>query len=162
MNTGRAIRSTLVFLLLVALHYGVRPLLDWHASIDFLAIALLLAAVRLRPGAAAILGLVSGFAADSLSPGAFGSGALALSTVAFTASWLKAVFFADNVAINAFFFFAGKWGMDVIYILTERRLSGVDLVSQLLLWSPLSAAVTAVAGVALLLLLRPVLEAPAS
>jgi rod shape-determining protein MreD len=162
MNAGRAIRSTLVFLILVSLHYAVRPLLDWRAEIDFLVIALLLAAVRLRPGAAAILGLIAGFASDSLSPGAFGSGALALSVVGFAASWLKAVFFADNVAINAFFFFAGKWAVDIIYVLTERRLGGLDLVSQLLLWSPLSAAVTAVAGVALLLLFKPVLEAPTS
>jgi hypothetical protein len=42
--------------------------------------------------------------------------------------------------------------------LVERRIHGVELVMQLLVWSSLSAAVTAVAGVIALMLLRPVLE----
>ena len=32
-----------------------------------------------------------------------------MTVVGFAASWLKAVFFADNLALNAFFFFLGKW-----------------------------------------------------
>jgi len=38
----------------------------------------------------------------------------------------------------------------------------VELATQILLWSPLSAAATAVAGVVLLLMLRPVLEPQAA
>jgi hypothetical protein len=37
-------------------------------------------------------------------------------------------------------------------------LLGVELVQQLVLWSPLSAAATAIAGVVVLLLMRPLLE----
>ena len=159
---ARTLRGLIVFLVLVALHYGVRPLFDWRAVPDFLVIALLLAAVRLRPGASAVLGLVIGFAADALAPGAFGAAALAFTVVGFSASWLKAVFFADNVAINAVFFFAGKWAADLVFLLAERRVSPSEFLVQVLVWSPLAAALTAVVGVALLLVARPVLDPPTS
>ena len=81
-----------------------------------------------------------------------------MTIVGYLASWLKAVFFADNLALNAFFFFLGKWVFDVIYFIVERRLGGIELVQQLLLWSPLSAAATAVAGILLLFIMRPLLE----
>ena len=81
-----------------------------------------------------------------------------MTIVGYLASWLKAVFFADNIALNAFFFFLGKWVFDVIYFIIEHKLAGIELVQQLLLWSPLSAAATAIAGVVLLLVMRPLLE----
>ena len=81
--------------------------------------------------------------------------------MAYLASWLKAVFFADNFALNAIFFFLGKWGADVVIVLAERRLRGLDLLQQVLLWSPLSALVTALAGLVLLVILRPLLDDPA-
>jgi rod shape-determining protein MreD len=151
------VRGAVAVAVLVVLHFTLRPLLGWRAPIDFLVIAALVAAVRLRPGMAALLGLVLGLAADAMTPAAFGSGALALSAVAFAASYLKAIFFADNLALGLLFFFAGKWTFDVLYLVSERRLRGTELVVQLLLWSPLAATVTAVAGVLLLLALRPVL-----
>ena len=67
--------------------------------------------------------------------------------MAATASWLKAVFFADNVVLHGFFFFVGKWAFDIVLVTAERRMHGVELATQVLLWSPLSAAFTAVAGV---------------
>jgi len=152
----------LVFVLLVALHYTLRPVLAWRASIDFLVIALLLVAVRTRPGSAAIAGFALGILADSLTPEAFGAGALAMTAVGFGASWLKAAFFADNIALNGIFIFAGKWAFDAIFLLAEHRLQGTDLLVQLLLWSPLAAAATAVAGLVVLLTVRPVLGAPRS
>ncbi len=42
MSLARALWFALVFLTLVVLHYTLRPMLGWHASIDFLAIAVLL------------------------------------------------------------------------------------------------------------------------
>lgn len=158
MPFGRALRALLVFVILVLLHFTVRPLLGWRAPMDFLVIAVLLAAVRMRPGAAALVGFLTGLAADSLNPSAFGAGALALTGLGFAASWLKAVFFADNLAVNAFYFFLGKWAFDLVYLIAERRMTGVELVTQLLLWSPISAALTAAVGVLLLVLLRPMLE----
>jgi hypothetical protein len=36
--------------------------------------------------------------------------------------FLKAVFFADNLALNGFFVFLGKWLFDLIFLIAERRL----------------------------------------
>jgi rod shape-determining protein MreD len=157
---SRTISLLLVFLALVALHYTLRPLLAWRASVDFLVIALLLVAVRTRPGVAAVAGFALGVLSDSLTPESFGAGALAMTAVGFGASWLKAAFFADNIALNGIFIFAGKWAFDTIFLLAEHRLQGTDLLVQVLLWSPLAAAATAVAGLIVLLTVRPVLGAP--
>jgi rod shape-determining protein MreD len=156
-SLARTAWLALIFLLLVALHYTLRPVLAWRASIDFLVIALLLVAVRTRPGTAALAGFVLGLLSDSLTPEAFGAGALAMTMVGFGASWLKAAFFADDILLNGFFIFGGKWVFDAIFLLVEHRLQGADLLSQILLWSPLAAALTAVAGLLVLLTVRPVL-----
>ena len=158
MSWTAAVRLAIAFSILVLLHFTVRPLLAWRAEVDFLIVALLLMAVRVRPGSAALIGFVMGLAADSVTPVAFGAAALGMTVVGYGASWLKAVFFADNVVLHAFFFFVGKWAFDIVYVTAERRMHGVELATQLLLWSPLSAALTALAGVILLLMLRPVLE----
>ena len=160
MNVAKSAWFAFVFVLLVALHYSLRPMLAWRAPIDFLVIALLLVAVRARPGVAALAGFALGIMADSLTPGAFGAGALAMTTVGFGASWLKAAFFADNVTLNGIFVFAGKWAFDLIFLVAERRLQGTDLLAQAVLWSPLAAAATAAMGLVVLLAVRPVLGAP--
>lgn len=159
MNWGVMIRTALVVAILVVLHFTLRPLLGWRASIDFLLIALVFGAVRMRPGVAAVYGLLLGLAADSLSVNSFGASGLGMTVVGYAASYLKAVFFADNLALNGFFIFLGKWVFDVIFFLMASQLGGADLVMQLLVWSSLSAAVTAISGVLALTLLRPVLEA---
>ncbi len=162
MTIAGIIRAVVTFAVLVLLHFTLRPLLGWRAPIDFLLLAVLTAAVRVRPAGAVIIGFVVGIIADSLSPDTFGAGAFAMIFVAYLASWLKAVFFADSLPLNAMFFFAGKWLFDIIFFIAEHRLSGIELVQQLFLWSPLSAAATAIAGVIVLLLMRPFLEpAPA-
>lgn len=155
--TWRSLRPILAFIILVVLHYTLRPVLEWRTSIDFLLIALLLAAVRMRPGAAAVLGFAMGLVADSLSAGAFGA-TLAMTVVGFAASWLRAVVFAENLVLHAAFFFAGKWLYDIIFLLVERRVKGLDLVFQLLIWSPLTAMVTALAGLLVLIIMRPMLD----
>jgi rod shape-determining protein MreD len=157
-NWAGAVRTAIVCVILIVLHYTLRPLLGWRASIDFLLIALIFGAVRMRPAGAAVFGLLLGLATDSLALGAFGAGALAATIVGFSASYLKAVFFADNLALNGFFLFAGKWLFDVVYVLMERRMHGMEMVMQIVVYSPLSAAVTAVAGVIAVTLLRPILE----
>jgi rod shape-determining protein MreD len=154
----RSFRPVIAFLLLIVLHYTLRPVLGWRTSIDFLIIALLLASVRMRPGLAALLGFAMGLVADSLSVGAFGSAALAMSVVGFAASWLRAVVFAENLALHAAFFFAGKWLFDIVFLIIERRLKGFELVTQLFIWSPITAMVTALAGILVLILMRPMLE----
>jgi rod shape-determining protein MreD len=78
--------------------------------------------------------------------------------VGYSASWLKAVFFADNLLLNGLFFFLGKWVYELLFLIASRRLHGAEMVMQALVWSPLSAAATALAGIFLLVLLRPLLE----
>jgi rod shape-determining protein MreD len=157
-NWTTTLRVALACAILIVLHYTLRPLLGWRASVDFLLVALLFGSVRMRPGHAAIYGLILGLVADSATTTGFGASALAMTTVGFTASWLKAVFFADHPALNAFFLFTGKWLFDVIFFLSGHRDAGSELLMQLVVWSPLAAAVTAVAGTVMLAVLRPIAE----
>lgn len=154
----RSASVTVVIVALIALHFTLRPLLDWRAGVDFMLIALLVVAVRTRPGVAAIAGFVLGLVADAMTPEALGAGALALTVVGFAASRLKAAFFADNVGVNAVFVFVGKVAADVIFLLAEQRLGGGALLAQLLVWTPLAAAMTSLVGLVVLALVRPTLE----
>jgi rod shape-determining protein MreD len=154
----RSASVTVVTLALIALHFTLRPILDWRAGVDFLLIALLVLAVRTRPGVAALAGFLLGLVSDAMSPEALGAGALALTVVGFAASRLKAAFFADNVLVNAVFVFVGKLAADVIFMLAEQRLGGGALLAQLLLWTPLAAVLTALVGLVVLALVRPTLE----
>lgn len=155
----RSIVFFLVLALLVALHFTLRPILAWRVNVDFLVIAVLLIAVRQRPGVAALAGLGIGLLADSLTPAAFGAGALALSFVGFGASWLKSAFFADHIGVNGAFVFLGTWAFDLLFLVAERRLSGWDFVVQAIWWAPLSAALTALVGIIVLGVMRPLLAA---
>ena len=58
------------------------------------------------------------------------------------------------------FVFLGKWIADLIFLAAEHRLGGSEFLAQALLWSPLSAAVTAGVGLAVLVLVRPVVGTP--
>jgi rod shape-determining protein MreD len=158
MNWGSILRTIICCVILIMLHYTVRPLLGWRAPIDFMLIAALFGAVRMRPGVAAMYGLLLGLMSDALAVNGFGAAALGMTIVAYTASWLKAVFFADNLALNAFFLFVGKWLFDMIVVLASRRIGGTELAMQLFVWSPLAAALTAIAGAVVLTLLRPIME----
>jgi predicted ABC-type sugar transport system permease subunit len=64
--------------------------------------------------------------------------------------------------LNGFFLFLGKWVYEVVMNVVERRMEGAELLMQILVWSSLSAFVTAVAGVLALMALRPVLETRAA
>lgn len=158
MKSLSALKAAAVFLLLVALHYTVRPLIGARISVDFLVIAVLVTAVHLRPGIAAVLGFAFGLVTDSLSPLAFGAGAFALSTIGFAASWLKAAVFGDNMLLQAIFVAAGKWAFDLLYVVVEQRLSGSGLLMQLLVWSPLSAVLTGIVGVLVVMTFRLSME----
>jgi rod shape-determining protein MreD len=143
------------FSLLLIAHFAVRPLITGPAHVDFVMIAILFSAARLRPGLAAVTGFLTGLAVDAMAPGSFGAVALVLTLVAFGASWLKAAFFADQVALTGLFVFGGKWLFDVALALLVGAPSGALMGASLLLWSPLSAALTACAAVFLLTALRP-------
>lgn len=156
--SARTIGGALVVLALVALHYTLRPILEWRAGVDFLIIAVLVIAVRARPGTAALAGFAIGLVSDALTPDAFGAGALAMTLVGYTASRMKATFYTDNVLLNALFVFVGKVTFDAIFLVAERRLHGLALLGQLLLWTPLAALVTALVGLAVMAMVRPTMD----
>jgi rod shape-determining protein MreD len=144
-----------VLLLLVVLHFAMRPYLgDPRVAPDLLLLALLVYAIRARPGRAAIGGFLVGLASDALNPIAFGAGALAYTTVGYLAAWGKAVFFAESLLVNAGFFFFGSWLRDALVLLAGRHVEGSLLLWQLGFWSPINAAVTAAVGVLVLVVFR--------
>lgn len=152
---GSALRAWVGFGLLFLAHFAVRPLIPGRATVDFAVIAVLFSAVRMRPGLGALTGFLTGLALDALAPGGFGAHALVLTVVAFGASWLKAVFFADHVALTGLFVFGAKWLFDIAMTVLTGSASGASIVVSLLLWAPLSAALTAMLAVLLLVLFRP-------
>jgi len=151
-------RLAVVLMLLVVLQFALRPLPGdpriVRVAPDFLLLALLVYAIRARPGDGAVAGFVVGLVADSLSPAAFGAGALAHTVIGYFAAWGKAVFFADNLFVNAVFFFVGTWVRDVLVLLVGRHVEGSALLWQIGYLSPLKALTTASAGLLVLLMFR--------
>jgi rod shape-determining protein MreD len=152
MNVSRANRVQLLLVmgLLVLLHFYLRPRLgSARVSPDFLLIGLVLFAMRAGPGAGALAGFAVGVVNDALTPAAFGAGALAHTVVGYLAAWGRAVFFADNLLVNAAFVAVAVWVRDFILLLASGTGQG-RLLMELTLNSPLQALSTAV--VALLVL----------
>jgi rod shape-determining protein MreD len=155
---ARRIRFMLVMLLLVGLQFYVRPRLgNPRVAPDFLMLGLMIFAIRSRPGAAAFAGFLIGFASDALTPARFGAAMLANTLVGYAAAWGRAVFFADNLLVNAGFIAAGVWLRDLL-VLVASGTGGKELVIQLGVWSPLLALSTAVTGVLVLGIFRDWLD----
>jgi rod shape-determining protein MreD len=142
------------FALLAVLHFYVRPRL-WvgRAAPDFLLLALMLVALRARPGVAALVGFLIGSLNDVLTPASFGASALAHTLVGYLASWGRSVFFPDNLLVNAGFF-AGSVLLRNTLVLLASGTPMARLWSALLVWTPLQAMTTALAGTLILLLFR--------
>jgi rod shape-determining protein MreD len=155
MNVPRALWIGGWLVVLVLLHFTLRPLLGGRVQVDFLIIALLVIAIRTRPALGAFCGFVLGMLTDSLSPETFGAGALAMTIIGFASSWLKAAFFTENLLLNGVFVLAGKWAYDIIYVLAQHKLRGADIARELLIWSPLAAIVTGIVGIAVLVVSNP-------
>ena len=146
MSASRAsrIQLVLVMALLVLLHFYLRPRL-WSARVspDFLLIALVFFSMRAGPGAGAVAGFIVGLVNDALTPAAFGAGALAHTVVGYLAAWGRAVFFADNLLVNAGFVAAALWVRDLLLLVASGTPQG-RLFVELTLTSPLQALSTAV------------------
>jgi rod shape-determining protein MreD len=145
MNVSRANRVQLVLVmgLLVLLHFYLRPRLgSARVSPDFLLIGLVLFAMRAGPGAGALAGFAVGVVTDALTPAAFGAGALAHTVVGYLAAWGRAVFFADNLLVNAAFVAVAVWVRDLVLLVASGTGQGRLLV-ELTLNSPLQALSTA-------------------
>jgi rod shape-determining protein MreD len=146
MSAARAnrVQLVLVMALLVLLHFYLRPRLgSARVSPDFMLIALVFFAMRAGPGAGAVAGFIVGLVTDALTPAAFGAGALAHTVVGYLAAWGRAVFFADNLLVNAGFVAAALWVRDLLLLVASGTPQGRLLV-ELTLNSPLQALSTAV------------------
>jgi rod shape-determining protein MreD len=153
--SGERYRLAAVLLLLAVMHFGLRPFLgNNRVAPDFLMLALLVYAIGTRPGNAAVAGFTVGIIRDALTLTAFGAGAFAHTVIGYLAAWSKAVFFADNLYVNAALFFFGVWLRDLLMLLVGRHAQGSDILWQLGYWSPLHALTTAVTGVVVLIVFR--------
>jgi rod shape-determining protein MreD len=148
------LQLALVLVLLVALQFYVRPrLLGSHTSPDFLFVGLMLYAMRSGPGASALAGFLVGLAADSLTPARFGAGALAHTVVGYLASWGRAVFFADNLLVNAAFVAVGLWLRDIL-VLAASGTGEQSALAEIVLYSPLQALTSALFALVVLVTFR--------
>ena len=155
MSVRPGYRLTFVLLLLVVLHFALRPFMgDFRVAPDLLLLALLIFSIRARPGQGAVAGFTVGLVVDSLTPVAFGAGALAHTCVGYMAAWGKAVFFAENTLVHGAFIFGGTWVRDLLVILVGRHLGRSTILWQLSVWSPLKALTTALVGMGVLLVFR--------
>lgn len=158
MTSTRAdrLRLAAVLLLLVVSHFVLGPFFEPldRAAPDLLLLALLVFSIRARPGQAAVAGFGVGIVVDSLMRVAFGAGALAHTCVGYLSAWGKAVFFAENLLVNAVFFLVGTWVRDALVLVAGRHLEASAMVWQLVFWSPLKALTTAIIGVVVLTVFR--------
>jgi rod shape-determining protein MreD len=152
----RADRSRLwaVLGLLAVLHFAVRPRLGMPAvAPDFLMLALLLYAIRSRPGSAALAGFMIGLVGDAVVPARVGAGALAHTVVGYLAAWGRAVFFPDNLFVNGLVIALGVWMRNAIQLVASGPAVG-SLAMQLFVWSPLQALTTAITAALVLVLFQ--------
>jgi rod shape-determining protein MreD len=157
------VKLTAALLLLVALHFVLRPrFAPSRFTPDLILVALLFLAIRTRPAVGAAAGFVVGLLSDAVAPTTFGAGAFALTIVGFVAGWLKAVVFADNLLVNALIVFAASWARDILQVAASNQLRGGALGMQLLVRSPATALSTAAAALVALLVLRGWLTAAPS
>src|SRR6478735_8322653 len=154
MNRGNGLRSFVVVLILLTLHFYVRPRFGTpRYAPDFIAIGVLLFALRARPGQAALTGLFAGLLTDALTPAKFGAGMLANTVVGYLAAWGRSVFFADNLLVTGGFFAVGTWLRNLLVLLATGTPMN-RLWVEAGIWSTLQSLSTAVVGVVLAILLR--------
>ena len=145
---------SLVILGLVAAQFYVRPWFgESRAAPDFLLLALLLLAIRSRPGIAAVAGFLVGLAVDSLSPARFGAAALSNTIVGYLAAWGRAVFFPDNLLVNAGLFAGGTWLRTLLQLLVSGETLS-EMLGTLAVWAPLQALTTAIVGLLVVVIFR--------
>jgi rod shape-determining protein MreD len=151
---GRRGPVAVVILGLVAGHFYALP---WFgnsgAAPDLLLLAMLLVAIRSRPGVAAVVGFVVGLVTDVLTPARFGAGALAHTIVGYLAAWGRAVFFPDNLLVNAGLFAGGVW-LRTLLVLLASRVEVAELARVALIWSPIQALATGIVGVIVVAMFR--------
>jgi rod shape-determining protein MreD len=142
--------------LLVLAHFIVHVAIGLELRLlpDFLTIAVLLSARRVRAPAAAGIGLAFGLLEDALALTGFGARAVAMAVIAFFGARSRDLFEGESVMFLAFYLFLGKWVRDaIVYLLTMATARG-DVVTNLLVDGPIAALITAAAGTIAFLIYR--------
>lgn len=148
------VQLLLVLLVMLVLQFYLRPRIgNARISPDFLLIGLMLFAMRSGPGVGALAGFLVGLIEDTLTPARFGAGLLAHTLVGYFAAWSRAVFFADNMVVNAAFVALGLWFRDLVVLVTSGT-EGPQLLTELTLYSPLQALTTAAFALLVLVTFR--------
>ncbi|MBM4187442.1 MAG: rod shape-determining protein MreD [Gemmatimonadetes bacterium] len=151
---GRRWRVAVVIAVLITLHFYIRPWFGGGAAApDLLMLAMLLVAIRSRPGTAAVIGFTVGLVTDILTPARFGAGAMAHTVVGYLAAWGRGLFFPDNLLVNAGVFAGGVW-LRTLLVLIASGAGLAELGRVALVWSPIQAVTTAIAGVTVVVIFR--------
>ena len=134
---------------LVILHFVLRVGFGLGFYVpDLLTVALLLAARRMRAGAAAGLGVLFGVLDGAVNPFTMGASALVLAVLGYLASRSREVLAGDSPVLLIAFRGLGKYLFDLFLwgVLSSRALAGPA--SVLFTLSPLAALYAAAAGLA--------------
>lgn len=133
--------------LILILHFAFHPWWGrWTAGPDLLVGGLLLAALHVRAGQAAILGFVLGALEASMALGPLGPTMLVLVLSGFGGAWIRDVFYSDSGRFGPTFLIIGVWIVEIALGLV----SGAPVsASSLVVAAPASAVLTMVICVGL-------------
>jgi rod shape-determining protein MreD len=142
------------FAILIVTHFVLHLALGLGTSApDFMVVALLLAARRVRGAVAALIGLGLGIINDALSASSFGADAVAMTLLGYLGARSRDLFDGDSLLFVGVYLFVGKWLHEVAYWLLAPAARG-DALSQLVIHGPLAALYTAIGGAIALLIYR--------
>jgi cell shape-determining protein MreD len=126
---------------LILVHFTFhRFIAHWAVAPNFLVGGLLLAALRLRSGHAALLGFALGVLEAAMGLEGFGTISLVLTIVGYLAARSRDLLFADARYYTAIYLFVGTWVAELGLLLAMG--GGKDFLLALVL-TPVSAAATA-------------------
>lgn len=149
MTEGTRWQFVVFVAVLVVLHFLLRMGLGLgELAPDFLVVALLLGARRMRAGWAAGLGLALGLLDGAAHPLTMGAGAVAMAVLGYLGARTRDLIPGDSPVMLALYLFAGKWAYDILMWILLLRFNLSGPVSTLLLLSPLAAAYAAAVGLA--------------
>jgi rod shape-determining protein MreD len=141
--------------LLILLHLVLHLAFGMGAEApDLITPAALLAARRVRSGAAAGIGFGLGLLDDGLALTTFGASSFALTIVCFLGARSRDLFEGESVLYLLVYVFLGKWLRDLLVFLVARAEPRGDAVTAILVAMPMLAVYSAVAAVIALVIFR--------
>jgi len=145
---GRSVSFMVFVAFLVFAHLVLHVALGYGAGApDLMAVAVLLAARRLTPPHAALLGLALGLLADALALTSFGATAVALVAVGWAGARTRDLFEGGSYGFTLAYLFLGKWLADAIYLLVSPVARAASVHAALVTALPFYALITAATGV---------------